>query len=123
MLSTCFFPNASSVVEEEGNNSENDERKHSISSRCDEEIEMTFDDDVAQDLREEVSTRDDADKHGSSSGNNIIGDFAVFRDFFLAAFSDGYYKVSLYFSYWAICSIYVRIQEFFISINDIPCFF
>ena len=36
--------------------------------------------------------RDEADNESSSTGS-VIGDISVFRDFFLAAFADGYYKV------------------------------
>lgn len=63
------------------------------------EIEMTDDDDVAQELRDDSSLRDEAEKGIPSPANNsILGDFTLFRDFFLAAFSDGCYKVSFLFS-------------------------
>lgn len=93
MLSTCFFPKASSVLGEMDETSHGDEKKFDISSRGDEEIVITFDDDDAQGFRGEMGLRDDAEKNSSSTGNSIIGDFTVLRDFFLAAFSDGYYKV------------------------------
>jgi hypothetical protein len=94
MLSTCFFPKSSSVLDDMDETSHLDEMKFDVASRVgDEEIDLTFDDDVAQEIREEVNLRDDAEKNSSSVSSSIIGDFAVFRDFFLAAFSDGYYKV------------------------------
>lgn len=94
MFSTCFFPKASSILEKVDELSKDDEKKNDMLTHCDEETEITSDDDdVAQDSREEVSFRDDAEKNSSSTGTSIIGDFAVLRDFFLAAFSDGYYKV------------------------------
>jgi hypothetical protein len=58
------------------------------------EEEEEDDDDVAQELRDDSSLRDEADRGVPSTANNsILGDFSVLRDFFLAAFSDGCYKV------------------------------
>lgn len=63
------------------------------------EMEITDDDDVAQELRDDSSLRDEAEKGIPLPANNsILGDFTLFRDFFLAAFSDGCYKVSFMFS-------------------------
>jgi hypothetical protein len=94
MLSTCFFPTASSILEEVDETTHGDEAKFDATSGGVELFDVTFDDDdVAQDLRDEVSLRDDAEKSSSPASNSIIGDFSMLRDFFLAAFSDGYYKV------------------------------
>ena len=57
-------------------------------------FDIVDDDDVAQELRDDSSLRDEAERGTPLPANNsILGDFSLFRDFFLAAFSDGYYKV------------------------------
>jgi hypothetical protein len=95
MLINCFFPKTTDVIDDRKVLSECDATIDMDASENDVEIDITEDDDVAQDYRDDLSLRDAAEKGlHSTSGNNIIGDFSVFRDFFLAAFSDGYYKVS-----------------------------
>ena len=65
-------------------------------TKCSSEAEVTGDDDFEEELRDDSSLRDEAEKGAPSPANNsILGDFSLFRDFFLAAFSDGYYKVRL----------------------------
>jgi hypothetical protein len=95
MLSLCCFPSTSAIFEQTDERLHSDEMNIDDTPVCerDEDIEIADDDDVAQDLREEASFRDDAEIGTSSSGSCFIGDFSVFRDIFLAAFSDGYYKV------------------------------
>jgi len=44
-------------------------------------------------LDEEPREKPEKDAAAGQS-SNVFGDIAVFRDFFLAAFSDGYYNVS-----------------------------
>ena len=80
--------------------SENNERTASHESIVDitklrnSEMDLTDDDDVAQELRDDSSLRDEAEKGTPLPANNsILGDFSLLRDFFLAAFSDGCYKV------------------------------
>lgn len=65
-------------------------------TQCKPEMQIIDDDDVAQELRDDSSLRDEAETGTTSSppNNSILGDFSLFRDFFLAAFSDGCYKVS-----------------------------
>jgi hypothetical protein len=94
MLTNCFFPNTNDVIDESNKSSKCDVTVDTDVSENDVGIEITEDDDVAQDYRDDLSLRDEAEKVASSiPSTSIIGDFSVFRDFFLAAFSDGYYKV------------------------------
>lgn len=95
MLINCFFPKTTDVIDDSKVLTECDATADMDASENDVENDITDDDDVAQDYRDDLSLRDAAEKGlQSTSGNNIIGDFSVFRDFFLAAFSDGYYKVN-----------------------------
>jgi len=47
--------------------------------------------------------RDRADQ--GPSHPTVFGDIGVFRDFFLAAFSDGYYNVRPYHLHWLLVSL------------------
>ena len=100
MLSTCFFPNVSSVLDEKDDCEDANVENKNVNVDVDgtytiHDNDDAIDDDVAQDLRDESSVQEEAEKRGPTSTNRgIIGDLSVFRDFFLAAFSDGYYKVS-----------------------------
>lgn len=73
---------------------DNNASKADDATESNSEMDMTDDDDVAQELRDDSSLRDEAEKETPLPANNsILGDFSVLRDFFLAAFSDGCYKV------------------------------
>ena len=93
MLANCLSPSTVDVANNTETlysniSTENDATRSNI------ETELADDDDVAQELRDDSSLRDEAEKGTPLPANNsILGDFSLFRDFFFAAFSDGCYKV------------------------------
>lgn len=93
MLANCLLPSTVDVADNtealySNISTENDATRSNI------ETELADDDDVAQELRDDSSLRDEAEKGTPLPANNsILGDFSLFRDFFFAAFSDGCYKV------------------------------
>jgi hypothetical protein len=86
------------------------------------EMQITDDDDVAQELRDDSSLRDEAETGTSSPPNNsILGDFSLFRDFFLAAFSDGCYKVCRKSTVGFVDICYCTNQTSFRSLIQVSC--
>jgi hypothetical protein len=96
MLSNYFFSNPVDDIKNEPLEVEENKMIDPAKQKIDTDI-TEDDDDVAQDHRDrdDSSFRDESEKGASAAtaNNSILGDFSVFRDFFLAAFSDGYYKV------------------------------
>lgn len=74
------------------------QREHIYSDEIDEGIVATEDDEGGEEVS---SKRDNPDAQRESAAeqetpaSSIFGDIGVFRDFFLAAFSDGYHNVRM----------------------------